>query len=94
MQLCGTTLSMPVYTDLFSMRLKLTSGATYSKNLDCTVTIQADLDEKLMVYFEVMDIEETTDCSSDWLEVYDGESRFSPHLSGSVFLCLYPFHKC
>ena len=35
-----------------------------------------------MIYFEYMEIEETASCNNDWLDVYDGDSKYYPYVDG------------
>ena len=73
---------MPYYNGLYNMRLKLTDMKTYWKGLDCQVVVSAEPGEKLMIYFEYMEIEDTIGCINDWLDVYDGDSKYSPYVDG------------
>ena len=86
---CGTSLYMPNLYHLYSLRLKLTSNYNYRKNMNCVFTVNTTSSQHLMFYFKDMDIEYSTSCSRDWLELHDGGSVYSSYVPGKLGKYLY-----
>ena len=86
---CGTSLYMPNLYHLYSLRLKLTSNYNYRKNMNCVFTVNTTSSQHLMFYFKDMDIEYSTSCSRDWLELHDGGSLYSSYVPGKLGKNLY-----
>ncbi|XP_053374848.1 astacin-like metalloendopeptidase [Mercenaria mercenaria] len=80
---CNGTLDIS-YLD--AVRLKLTHRSAYKSNMNCNllITSMKSLD-RFMLYFKDFDIESNMGCTHDWLEVHDGNSIYSPYVSGMDF---------
>ncbi|KAK3589801.1 hypothetical protein CHS0354_015805 [Potamilus streckersoni] len=78
---CGQTINMSYY-GIDNGRLQLTSMYSY-KSMTCTLTIVApSIYDRIMFYFENVDIKSTMYCSDDSLQLFDGPNILSPRLSG------------
>ena len=81
---CGRTLFMPK-TYQQSLRLMLTSNYEYRENMKCVFTLNTTSDEELIFYFRDINIEPSSSCSDDWLELHEGKSANSNYVSGKLF---------
>ncbi|XP_071794802.1 uncharacterized protein [Asterias amurensis] len=66
---CGQTID--ISTD-HSEQLDSQISLSYDPYVDCTVTIETSLLNKVLVTFERVDIEWSSACDADYLEIYDG----------------------
>ena len=72
------------------LHLNLTKNARYQPNMKCQVTISGSIPggfERLMVYFNSMDIENEGTCRYDWVEIDDGYSRATSYIAGMLGIC-------
>ena len=51
----------------------------YPNNLDCAWTISVDAEQKnLSLEFTTFDLEESSDCTADYVEIRNGKDRAAP----------------
>lgn len=64
------------------IRLKLTSSSSYDPDMRCEFTVNTGSGSQLMVYFKDIDIEYSSGCQTDYLELHDGSSLSNPTIAG------------
>ncbi|KAL3856487.1 hypothetical protein ACJMK2_011238 [Sinanodonta woodiana] len=86
---CGQSLNMSYY-GIDQGRIKLTSLSSYQRMV-CTLTIVApSIYDRIMFYFENLDISNSISCSDDSLQLFDGPNTYAPRVSGLYYkICGY-----
>ncbi|KAL3856486.1 hypothetical protein ACJMK2_011237 [Sinanodonta woodiana] len=86
---CGQSLNMSYY-GIDQGRLQLTAHSSY-ESMTCTLTIVTPpMYDRLMIFFENVEIRNSISCSDDSLQLFDGPNIYNPRLSGLDFkICGY-----
>ena len=65
------------------IRLQLTRSSSYSPNLDCQLTLEANYGHRMMMFFRSLNIENQGTCDFDWVEINDGQSTSNAYITGN-----------
>ena len=77
---CGSTISN--IDSLEQFHLKLTHSPTYRTGMRCQVTIETSPGSHIYFKFVSLDLEQNSDCSFDYVQFFDGDSKYSQNIAG------------
>ncbi|KAK3589804.1 hypothetical protein CHS0354_015808 [Potamilus streckersoni] len=86
---CGQAINMSYY-GINDGRIELTSLSSYQR-MTCTLTIVApSINDRIMFFFEDVDIKNSTYCTDDSLQLFDGPNTNYQRISGLYYkICGY-----